>query len=110
MLNIIKNPLFSISDLKKSPSKLINKSKEFNDAVYILSNNKNVGVLLDSDIYEEFVNEKHELQSAIDKLQEELIYTQTELRLNTSQATLSDEEVRRSRANIDLSDIRDEWS
>lgn len=110
MLNIIRNPLFSISDLKKSPSKLIDKSKEFKDAVYILSNNKNVGVILESDVYEDFVNEKNELHILVEQLQEELIYAQTELRIIEGKATLTDEEVRGDRTNIDLSDVSDEWS
>lgn len=42
------------------------------------------------------------------KLLKKEIYTQTELRLHTSEAVLTDEVVRGDRSKIDLSDVQDD--
>lgn len=110
MLNTIKNPLYSISDLKKSPMTLINKAKEARDAIYIFNNNNPAGVVLDNDTYTVFVEEQSDLKEENTRLASELEVMTTRVRLLTNTTLLTDEEVRGSRAHQELSEVPDEWS
>lgn len=109
MLNTIKNPLVSVSELKKSPMSVIEMAKEQGDAVYILNNNKDVGVVIDSGRYADLVEETLSLSAENDYLAEKVLYLETRLRLINDQGTRSDEEVRGAAAEADLSDLPDEW-
>lgn len=110
MMNIIKNPLVSVSDLKKSPMKIVELSKSLGDAVYILNNNKDVGVIIDTSKYKELISTTNNLKKENEELNQRMIYLEAELRLATNKRTFSDSEVRGSdRADIELSEIDDEW-
>lgn len=69
MLNVIKNPLVSISDLKKSPMIVLKLAKQYGDAVYILNNNKDVGVVVDSERYKDLMKEVSALKEKNTELQ-----------------------------------------
>lgn len=110
MMNVIKNPLTSVSELKKSPMKIIELSKESGDAVYILNNNKDVGVIVDSDSFKKLVDSNAILVDENEELNQRLAYLETELRLLTNKRTIPDSEVRETNLiHTNLSEIEDEW-
>lgn len=110
MINVIKNKLVPVSELKKSPMKVMELAKSTGDAVYILNNNKDVGVVIDIDKFRDLVNGADELKKENIELNERLIYLETELRLANNKKTFSDSEVRGTdRMKADLSQVEDEW-
>ncbi|MGL9730818.1 hypothetical protein IGI44_004236 [Enterococcus sp. DIV0756] len=109
-MNVIKNPLTSVSELKKAPMKIIELSKESGDAVYILNNNKDVGVIVASDRYKELIESNAVLEEKNNELTQRLVYLETELRLLTNKKTFLDSEIRESGGmHMDLSELDDEW-
>lgn len=111
MMHVIHNPLTSVSDLKKSPMKIIELSKVSGDAVYILNNNKDVGVIVDSDHYKTLVERNVQLTNEVSELSDRIAYLEAELRLLTNDQVYTDEEVRGTETiQADLSAVADEWA
>jgi len=101
-------PTTSITDLKANPMSVIGKSKELNEAVYLLNRNKPVAVVMDKEMYEHMIE-------MIENLEEKLLYAETEKRLefmkqNPGYKTYSAEEViGRPLSEIDYDPEDDEW-
>lgn len=101
-------PTTSITDLKTNPMSIIEMSKELNHAVYLLNRNKPVAVVMDKEKYEE-------MTELIDRLEEQLLYVETEKRLeymkqNPDYKTYSAEEVMgRPLSEVDYDPENDEW-
>lgn len=53
----------SITDVKKSPMTIFEKSKELKQGVYILNRNDVAGVMLNQELYESLLNEIEELET-----------------------------------------------
>lgn len=101
-------PTTSITDLKANPMSVIGKSKELNEAVYLLNRNKPVAVVIDKEKYERMIE-------LIENLEEQLLYAETEKRLeymkqNPDYETYSAEDViGRSLSEVDYDSEDDEW-
>ena len=107
-------PMESISELKKSPMKVIDESKRSSTGVYILNNNKPVGVTLDVDLYEELLRSNQQLEALIDELKNQLFDAQVDMialaRLqDKDRDTIPATEVMGKDWNKNLENIPDDW-
>ncbi|UUX32782.1 type II toxin-antitoxin system Phd/YefM family antitoxin [Fundicoccus culcitae] len=106
----IHGSLSSISEVKKAPMKFFSISKETKAPVYVLNNNKEVGVILDIDEYNKmtaFIEEAHQI---LDYTAEAIFQEKTKYRLdNDTGKRYSMEEVVGKDWDEELHLIVDEW-
>ena len=67
-MKIMDVPFKSISDVKRAPMGVFNEARESRNGVYILNNNKAVGVALTPEQYESMSKEIESLYDRIDEL------------------------------------------
>ena len=108
-------PIESITELKKSPMKVIDESKKNNTGVYILNNNKPVGVTLDVDLYENLLRSNQQLEALIEDLKNQLFDAQIDLialaRLqDKDRGVIPATEVMGKDWNKNLENIHDDWA
>lgn len=87
-MRVLDVPTTSISEVKRSPIAVFERSEEAENGVYVLSHGKIAGVMLTREQYESLVRQ-------IDELEEQLILQEAALRLrDDSVQRYRDEEVR----------------
>lgn len=110
MLDVIKNELFSISDLKKSPMSTIEKAQKDRNAVYVLNNNKAVAVILDEQSYRNLIEDYQKISTENEQLLGRIVELETEKRIAMNVEYLKDSEVRNEESRVaELPDIVDDW-
>ncbi|WEV41000.1 hypothetical protein OZX56_02775 [Lactobacillus sp. ESL0684] len=103
-------PLTSISEIKKAPMTAFSLSKKTQEPVYVLNNNKEVGVVLDIDQYNSIVDFIEKAQAIIDNVAEDAYQEKIEQRINSDKdSNLSNEEVLGKNWRKNLEQIPDEW-
>jgi vacuolar-type H+-ATPase subunit F/Vma7 len=88
----------SISDVKKSPLGIFEKSEELKQAIYILKGNDVAGVVLSQDIYEQ-------LLKRIEELEEQIFEAEAARRIAIHDAQETPEVYTGEEIGIDLSDV-----
>ncbi|MGM0216145.1 type II toxin-antitoxin system Phd/YefM family antitoxin [Enterococcus sp. AZ109] len=110
MLDAIKNELVSISDLKKSPMASIEKAQKTHNGVYVLNNNKAVAVILDTENYNQLIENYQKISIENDQLLDRIVELETLRRIAMKVDYLPDAEVRGEESLVaELLDIEDEW-
>ncbi|EOH93918.1 type II toxin-antitoxin system Phd/YefM family antitoxin [Enterococcus pallens] len=110
MLDVIKNELVSISDLKKSPMSTIEKAQKDRNAVYVLNNNKAVAVILDEQSYSNLIEGYQKISTENEQLLDRIVELEAEKRIAMNVEYLKDSEVRSEESRIaELPDIVDDW-
>ncbi|MDF7669335.1 type II toxin-antitoxin system Phd/YefM family antitoxin [Lactobacillus sp. ESL0703] len=103
-------PLTSISDVKKAPMKAFSLSKDNQVPVYVLNNNKKVGVMLDIDQYNKIIDLVEKAGQIVDNAAEEKYQEKIAQRLaKNNEQHLSDEDVLGKDWEQGLEQLSDEW-
>ena len=102
-MRILDVPTTSITEVKRSPMAVFERSEETENGVYVLSHGTVAGVMLTREQYEGLVHQ-------IDELEEELILQEAAFRLRDgSVPRYSDEEVRNATARATPFSEDDGW-
>lgn len=110
LVSKINVPLTSISDIKKAPMKAFSISKENHTAVYVLNNNKEVGVIIDIDEYNKMIEFIESSYALIDDFNEQKYQEKIKLRLDQDDGhRYTNEEVIGKDWQQEIEQIPDEW-
>lgn len=108
-MDILNVPVTSMSDLKKSPKKIIEKAKSQKNGVYIFSREKPTAVITSVDDYENMVNKINTLEDELLDYQIEETALERIKKHNKKQKGYSLEEVFSNELNDVTIDEDDGW-
>ncbi len=102
-MRVLDVPTTSISEVKRSPVAVFERSEKAENGVYVLSHGSVAGVMLAREMYEQLVRR-------VDELEEELCLLEASYRIeNPSEHRFRDEDVRDARARAVAFSEDDGW-
>lgn len=112
-MDVITAPMHSISDLKKAPMSIMTEAEATKTAIYILNNNKMVGVVMSPALFEALVEQETAQKQKIAELEDKILDLTIEKialeRLQMDLSTAPIEHLLGENWNKGLENIPDDW-